>query len=123
MKLRITVDGVAYDVEVEVLDNGPAPAPSAPPPPAASAPPPSAPPPRQAAAPVTGDACTSPLAGNVLAVHVQPGDAVEQNQTVVVLEAMKMETKVASPRAGTVKAVRVSVGDTVRSGEVMVEFE
>lgn len=129
MKLRITVEGVAYEVEVEVLDEGAANGglPAAPPPVRRPAPeaPPAAPEPRPGLSPAAGshNVCKSPLAGVVLAMHVKVGDEVGQNQVLAVLEAMKMETKIAAPMPGTVKAVHASVGDTVKSGQVLVEFE
>ena len=53
-------------------------------------------------------------------VLVEPGAEVTQGQTLVVLEAMKMEHSVQSPSAGTVAEVRVAVGDQVESGQVLV---
>ena len=130
MKLRITVEGVSYDVEVEVLDENGAPgAPASGPAPPASTPArvPGSPParPTPSAPPPAGDGsdCRSPLSGSVLDVRVKPGDAVALNQVLMVLEAMKMEANIASPTDGTVKAVHVSAGDTVREGQVLVEFD
>ena len=51
------------------------------------------------------------------------GDTVEAGQTVVVLEAMKMENNIAAEIAGTVKAIKVTPGDTVGSGDVVVVIE
>ncbi|WP_428387584.1 biotin/lipoyl-containing protein [Mucisphaera sp.] len=128
MKLRITVEGKTYEVDVEVLDEGAvggvAPASA----PAASSP--AAPPPRPAAvrpAPAAaGDAgaseIPSPIAGNVLDVKVKAGDTVEANDVLLVLEAMKMETNVSSPRAGTIADVKVAAGDAVQSGQVLITF-
>jgi acetyl/propionyl-CoA carboxylase alpha subunit len=62
----------------------------------------------------------APLPGSVVRVLVEPGDEVAQGQTLVVLEAMKMEHSVQSPSAGTVAEVRVAVGDQVESGQVLV---
>lgn len=135
MKLRITIEGVSYDVDVEVLDDGNgAPgtqAPSARPAPArfastnndgaatASAPAPAAP----HAGGSSDKICKSPIAGTVLDVKVKPGDRVALNQVLLVMEAMKMETNVASPVAGTVRAVHVSQGHPVKQGQLLVEFE
>ncbi|MEM1208711.1 MAG: biotin/lipoyl-containing protein [Planctomycetota bacterium] len=130
MKMRITVNGTAYDVDVEVLDAAGAPTAVAAPPPAvpvasapvaapAAPPKPAAPPPPTSAG---GNDVASPIAGNVLSVKVKPGDAVEMNDTLLVLEAMKMESNVASPRAGTVSEVLVSQGDAVTAGQVLVKF-
>jgi len=131
MKMRITVNGTAYDVDVEMLDApGSTGLPAAAPAPVASAPAaaPSAPPPRPAAAapppPSSAGAneATSPIAGNVLSVQVKPGDTVAMNDTLLVLEAMKMESNVASPTAGTVSEVLVKQGDSVTAGQVLVKF-
>lgn len=127
MKLRITVEGQAYEVDVEVLDEaGPA-QPSATSP--APAPIPAAPPqPVQSTATPTvrasdAKACVSPLSGTVLKVLVSPGDAVTVNQTVVVLDAMKMETSIPAPVEGRIKAVHAKVGANVKQGDLLVEFE
>ena len=138
-KLRVTVNGVTYDVEVEVLEDdedtsgsygfsatniysappaapAPARAPAAAPAPAA----PSAP----AAAPAgDGHSLTSPLPGVIKDVKVKAGDAVKENDPVIVMEAMKMETVVSSPVDGTVKEVLVSANQSVQQGEVLVTFD
>jgi biotin carboxyl carrier protein len=62
----------------------------------------------------------APLPGSVVRVLVEPGDEVAQGQTLVVLEAMKMEHSVQSPSGGAVSEVRVTVGDQVESGQVLV---
>jgi glutaconyl-CoA/methylmalonyl-CoA decarboxylase subunit gamma len=59
---------------------------------------------------------TSPMAGVIQEVRVQPGDEVEQGQVVVVIEAMKMQNDLHARRAGTVKAVYVSAGQRVNHG-------
>ena len=131
MKLRITVEGKIYEVDVEIVgEQAPpmqAPAAQAP---AASAPAPrptSAPAPPPAAAPRAsgsgGKIFPSPLAGTVRAIHVKPGDTVATDQDVMMLEAMKMETSISAPSAGTVKAILVNVGDAVTSGQALLEFE
>ncbi len=71
----------------------------------------------------TKNACTSPLAGNVWKVLVEPGQKVALDETVVIIEAMKMETAIAAPMEGTVKAVHVKPGDAVKVNQVLVEFE
>ena len=68
-------------------------------------------------------ALTAPMPGTVIKVLAAPGDKVEQRQTLLVLEAMKMETPVASPYAGTVKAVHVAEGDRVAGGALLVELD
>ncbi len=133
MKLKITVHGVAYEVDVEVLDAGdgamqhgsgplpvmvPAPSPSrtAGSQVAAAAQP--------AAAPVgSTSGISSPIAGTVLEVKCKPGDHVAEGQPLVIIEAMKMETAIAAPGIGIIKAVLVAAGDNVRENETLVEFE
>ena len=66
---------------------------------------------------------TAPMPGTVIKVLAAPGDKVEQRQTLLVLEAMKMETPVVSPYAATVKAVHVAEGDRVAGGAVLVELD
>jgi acetyl/propionyl-CoA carboxylase alpha subunit len=68
-------------------------------------------------------ALTAPMPGTVIKVLAAPGDKVEQRQTLLVLEAMKMETPVVSPYAGVVRAVHVAEGDRVAGGAVLVELE
>jgi len=68
-------------------------------------------------------ALTAPMPGTVIKVLAAPGDKVEHRQTLLVLEAMKMETPVVSPYDGTVRAVHVSEGDQVAGGTLLVELE
>jgi propionyl-CoA carboxylase alpha chain len=65
----------------------------------------------------------APMPGVVLEVRCAPGDAVEARQTLVVLEAMKMEHHVRAPADGLVAEVRVTVGQHVENGTLLVEFE
>jgi len=137
MKLKITVHGVAYEVDVEVLDasdemqGNPPPIPSAPSWPSptgpTSGPPGGAPPPpipgSPAAAAGAAGGIASPIAGTVLEVKCRVGDIVRQGQVLLVIEAMKMETAIAAPTAGTVKAIHAAAGDTVRENQVLVDFE
>lgn len=90
---RITVNGTSYDVSVEELSGGAAPvaAPVAAAPVAAPAAAPAAP------APAAGGAgsvkVSSPMPGKILAVKANVGDSVKKGQVILILEAMKMETK------------------------------
>ncbi len=63
---------------------------------------------------------TAPMQGTIVKVLVAVGDQVEVGQSVVVLEAMKMENQIAAEKAGTVKDVKVTAGDTVGAGDVVV---
>lgn len=60
------------------------------------------------------------MPGTIIAVHVEPGAVVAQGDTLIVMEAMKMELSVAASTAGTVTEVPVSVGDSVEAGQVLV---
>lgn len=69
----------------------------------------------------SGDAeVRAPMPGLVLGLPMEPGAEVERGQTVVILEAMKMENDLASPIAGKVKEIRVSKGQTVNQGDVLI---
>ena len=62
----------------------------------------------------------APMPGLVLGIPFEPGTKVERGQTVVILEAMKMENDLASPIAGTIKEVKVAKGQTVNQGDALV---
>ena len=120
-RLRITVEGKAYEVLVEKFDTGssvsrPAPvarvaAPAAPAPaPVAVAAP--------KAAPVEG-AIASPLAGLVQAINVEVGATVNEGDTVIMLEAMKMYTPINASQTGKITSILVAVGDAVDEGQAL----
>ncbi|MFL5702727.1 MAG: biotin/lipoyl-containing protein, partial [Ktedonobacteraceae bacterium] len=62
----------------------------------------------------------APMPGLVIGVPLEVGASVARGQTVVVLEAMKMENDLASSKAGMIKEVKVSKGQTVNQGDVLV---
>jgi 3-methylcrotonyl-CoA carboxylase alpha subunit len=68
-------------------------------------------------------ALTAPMPGTVIRVAVEPGQRVEPRETLLVLEAMKMETPVVSPYEAVVKALHVKEGDQVAGGALLVELE
>ena len=76
--------------------------------------------PKAAPAAAAGAKVTTPLPGTILDVYVNVGDAVKAGQTVVLLEAMKMENNIEADTAGTVKEVKVRKGDSVLEGDVLV---
>ena len=80
--------------------------------------------PVQATAPSALDAntaaVTAPLPGTIISIKVKPGDKVTANQTVAVLEAMKMENEIEAGYAGTVSEVKVAERDTVLEGAVLI---
>jgi len=67
-----------------------------------------------------GEPVTAPLAGNVVKVLVKPGQRVSEGESILVLEAMKMETSVSAPSNGTIVEVRVQAGDSCSVGDVLV---
>jgi oxaloacetate decarboxylase alpha subunit len=73
-----------------------------------------------AAGNVGAGAVAAALAGNIFKVLVAPGDAVSEGQTLLVLEAMKMEADVVAPRAGTVSEIFVAEGDAVAVGDPLL---
>jgi methylmalonyl-CoA carboxyltransferase small subunit len=130
MKLNITVDNKKYEVEVEVADSATAPV--------AAAPRldtslrlPAAAPVNGAPAPKVGDSgpvnedkvCRSPVSGIVVRVTSQVGQKIQSGDTLLVLEAMKMETNITAPAAGKIARINVGQGDAVQGGMVLVEFE
>jgi len=126
---RVLVNGRTYEVKYQPLAPGAAPAPTPPAParvtpprPAAPVPPasPVSPPSEKPAAAGEPGAVTAPMPGSILDVLVKVGDQVQVGDTVVKLEAMKMENDLQSPITGVVKDVRVSKGDNVSVGEVLV---
>ena len=121
--LTVTVNGVAYQVTVE--ENGAAPAPVAAPAPAAApaaTPAPAAAPAAPAApqGPAGAVSVTAPMPGNILDVRVTPGASVKAGDTLLILEAMKMENEISAPQDGTIATVDVRKGDTVSSGDLLV---
>jgi len=65
----------------------------------------------------------APMPGQVRAVNVAEGDPVTKGQTLMLIEAMKMEIRVQSPQAGVVKALHVKQGQTVERGQPLIEVE
>ena len=125
----VTVNGVTYQVELPqgaaVPVAGPtatAPAPRSSPPAAPAAAPatPKPAPAPAAAAPAGGEVITAPMPGHILNVLVSPGDAVEVGDTLLVMEAMKMENDIKAHVAGTVAEIKVGKGQDVGVGEVLV---
>lgn len=118
---EVTVNGVAYQVEMENSVPASAPVQQA----AAPVSAPAAAEPVKAAAPAAkpsgeGKPVTSPLPGVIIEVSVKEGDSVSAGQKVAVLEAMKMENEIQADRAGVVTKVNVNKGDSVLEGAAIV---
>jgi len=145
-KVKVIVDGVEYEVEVEELAGGtfrvefngktyevkaeglgiapeqmslPSPRVQRAPAPTPQSVPVQAP---QTAAQNVEGAVTAPMPGKILKVLVKEGDRVKTGQGVLILEAMKMENEIPAPRDGVVKRVLVKEGDTVDTGQPLVEL-
>ena len=127
-KYKVNVNGTAYEITLEVVDEKdiPATAPAAP----AAAPAPAAPAaaPAPVAAPAPAPAAGSetvscPMPGTILSVNVSNGQAVKKGDVLVVLEAMKMENEIQAPRDGVVASVAVTKGSNVETGAVLVVLQ
>ena len=120
MKLKVTVNGVPYDIEVDVEEQeapqlgtiviggggGGIVAPTTASVQAASA-----------------NAVVAPLAGSVAKVLVEEGQEIASGQVLLILEAMKMETEITAPKAGTVARILVEKGTAVQAGEGLIELD
>ncbi len=117
----ITVNGVAYDVTVEeTAGNGaPAAAPKAAPKTAPKAAPAAKPAVASAAGAVEVKAS---VPGKVCKIEANVGQALKAGDTIVILEAMKMEIPVVAPQDGTVASINVAVGDSVDNGAVLASM-
>ncbi|WP_137597034.1 acetyl-CoA carboxylase biotin carboxyl carrier protein subunit [Paucilactobacillus kaifaensis] len=129
-KFKITVDGTEYLVEMEEIGGAPvapviqqaAPvATSSQPEPASK----TTQQPAPAAQPTTGagDPIAAPMPGSILKVLVKVGDEVQENQPLLILEAMKMENEVVSNHAGKVTSISVNVGETVNAGDALITIQ
>lgn len=125
MKYKVTLNNRTYEVEVEagqamLVDEyeAYAPAPAAVPAPIAAAP--AAASVSAAPALAAGEVVKSPMPGNILKINVTVGQKVNEGDTLLVLEAMKMENEIAAPKAGTVAQIIVSKGTVVETGAPLV---
>ena len=129
-KFKITIDGKTYLVEMEEIGGTPAaaaptPAPAAAPTPAAETPAPAPaaptpPPATPAAASGEGEVVTAPMPGTVTKILVKSGDAVTENQPLMILEAMKMENEIVAAKAGVVAGIHVKEGQVVNPGDALI---
>ena len=112
---KVTVNGTAYEITLEVIDKADIKAPATPAPAAAPA---AAPAP---AAPVAAGAksISAPMPGTILKVNVAQGATVKKGDVLMILEAMKMENEIMAPADGTVSSVSVAQGASVEAGTVL----
>lgn len=120
---QVEVNGTPYQVEIETKKAAPVTVVSTPRPSAA---------PRKetgekvitkAAPTAGGHSITAPLPGTVLSIAVKVGDAVKAADTVLVLEAMKMENAIHAGRDGKVASIAVNPGEAVQEGAVLITLE
>ena len=119
MKVRVVIGGEVYEVEVEDTGDDSAQ-------PAASEGIQSVVLPGPGLGPLASDDARiylSPVAGLVVKVNVKPGQQVQKNDVLLVLEAMKMETSIPATTAGKAKKVHVAPGEAVKINQVLLEFE
>jgi len=124
---NVKVDGKNYRVEVEEESVSPA-TPATP----KSSPPPRPPiqnipgpvtPPRTAVPDGSQAMVNSPLPGTILDIKVSEGEEVPQGQTLVILEAMKMENEIPSPVSGKISSIKIKKGDSVSTGDLLLTLE
>ena len=122
---KVSVNGIPFEVELKRPINPvhaikkpkvAAPKPAAPAPAPAAAPVAAAP----AAAPGSGNPVKAPLPGTISSISVKVGDQVNVGDTVLVLEAMKMQNNIEAEYAGTVTSIVVNPGDSVMEGSVLL---
>ncbi len=117
---KVEVNGVEFEVQLEKPVATPAPVIRAVAAPVKTVEAPKA---AQEAVPAGVVAVRSPLPGTIVDVKVAVGDAIKKGQTLVVLEAMKMENNIDADYDGKVTAVKVAKGDSVMEGAVLVTIE
>ncbi|WP_162011307.1 biotin/lipoyl-containing protein [Streptococcus sp. S784/96/1] len=113
MKYEVTVNGQIYEVTLRELAEGETVATSSPAPKAEPSPAPVA---------TTGDVLKAPMAGTVLAIKVQAGQAVKKGEVVAILEAMKMENEILASADATVSQVLVTPNQAVESDQALLAF-
>lgn len=130
-KFKVTVNGKAYEVEVEEMGGAPAAAPAsqaaaapaqaAPAAPAAPATAPAATPAPAVGGPIPEGAITvkAPMPGKISALKAEAGKAVKRGDIILVLEAMKMQNDITATADGTLHEIRVNPGDNVKTGDVL----
>jgi len=130
VRLNVKIDGKLYEVDVEAVEHetsvpqtrlyvtgkptARAGAPAAAAPAAAT---------QAATTSDEGKICRSPVSGIVIKMAAKEGQSLQSGETIMVLEAMKMETNISAPGAVKIAKLLVKEGDSVQSGQALVEFE
>ena len=117
-KFKITIEGKAFEAEVEEIGETATGQPAAPVQRAKATPPPAA-----APQPGSGNDIVAPMPGKVITVKVSKGQQVKTGDVVLILEAMKMEQEITAPVSGTVKDIPVSGGQTVTKNQALIILE
>lgn len=118
---KVKVNGKTFEVKIlSVSETEPLEVETVKAAPAAKATAPATPTPAASAAPVSGKAVESPMQGTILDVKVKVGDEVKTGDTLLILEAMKLENEIKAPSNGKVLEIRVQKGATVNSKDVLV---
>jgi glutaconyl-CoA/methylmalonyl-CoA decarboxylase subunit gamma len=119
-KFKINVNGNSYEVEVEEVTSGASSAPvSMPASKPTSNPNVTAP---KKSAPTGAVLISAPMPGTILDIKVTEGDTVKKGDTLLILEAMKMENEITAPQDGTVASVQTSKGSSVNTGDALVSL-
>lgn len=113
MKYNVTINGKKYEVEVERADGKDI----------AAAPAEKATSQNTAPAAAGSEIVRTPMPGSIVDVKVSVGQQVRKNQTLVVLEAMKMENEIVAARDGVVDSISVSKGDNVNAGDPLLSLK
>lgn len=66
---------------------------------------------------------SAPMVGKILKIEKNVGDRVDEDDVVIVMEAMKMEIPVVAPASGTMKEIKISPGQAVEAGDILAEIE
>ena len=114
-KYLVNVNGTDYEITLEEVKDGadfPKKAPQA-----------AAPAPAAAAAPAGAENVTAPLPGTITKVLVSEGDKVTKGDTLLTMEAMKLENNIDAPKAGRVTGIRVKDRDAVMEGDLLLTIE
>lgn len=122
-KFNITVNGTAYEVEVEEVKAAGASAPkkaAAAPAPAAAPAAPAAPKKAAQSAGAGEHSIDAPMPGKIVKLVASVGQSVQAGDVLLILEAMKMQNEITADAAGTVKAFNVAAGEAVKNGDSLV---